>query len=252
MALQRRIGGQPQHPIDPVVSAPVEDFRAGVVRIGAQQDLDPGPMGAQGADEATQKGADLMPARPLARAQQRGDKTPLPIEHDNRLEAVIIVEGVEQAQLLPAMHAVESIVDIEHDALRHLPERGAVLLDQRPPQAQQRPHVGQVFQPRDGRLRAQFRIRGRTIQRQLEHRVGAQRIGIIAVLVSGGDHQHAKADHLGQPVRNPLRRTRVPQARGQAIGQSQPTFDLAQGQQSAFRRQPAAIKTGNHGLALNR
>src|SRR5438552_17814719 len=39
MALQRRIGGQPQHPIDPVVSAPVEDFRAGVVRIGAQQDL---------------------------------------------------------------------------------------------------------------------------------------------------------------------------------------------------------------------
>src|SRR5438094_10013738 len=33
---------------------------AGVVRIGAQQDLDPGPMGAQGADEATQKGADLM------------------------------------------------------------------------------------------------------------------------------------------------------------------------------------------------
>src|SRR5438874_6262615 len=39
MAPQRRIGSQPQHPIDPVLSAPVEDFRAGVVRIGAQQSL---------------------------------------------------------------------------------------------------------------------------------------------------------------------------------------------------------------------
>ena len=52
------------------------------MKIGAQQDLDPKPIGPQGADEAAQKGADLM----LARAQQGGDKTPLPIEHDNRLK----------------------------------------------------------------------------------------------------------------------------------------------------------------------
>src|SRR5947207_7272408 len=78
MALQRRIGGQPQHPIDPVVSAPVEDFRAGVVRIGAQQDLDPGPMGAQGADEATQKGADLMPAGRLPGRNSAVTKRPSP------------------------------------------------------------------------------------------------------------------------------------------------------------------------------
>src|SRR4051812_4105268 len=55
----------------------------------------------------------------------------------NRLKAIIVVVGVEQAQLLPAMHPVESVVDIEHDTLRHLPERGAVLLDQRAPEAQQ-------------------------------------------------------------------------------------------------------------------
>ncbi len=154
--------------------------------------------------------------------------------------------------MLAAVHAVESVVDIEHDALRHLAERGTVLLDQRPPQSQQRPCVGQVFQPRDRRLRAQFLIRGQPIQRQFEHRVGTQRIGIVAVFITGGDHQHAKADDLGQPVHNTLRRTRVLHARGQAVGQSQPTFDLAQGQQSAFRRQPAAVKTGDHGLALNR
>jgi hypothetical protein len=49
--------------------------------------------------------------------------------------------------LLAAVHAVESVIDIEHDALRHLAELNAVLLDQRSPQTQQRPRVGQVFQP---------------------------------------------------------------------------------------------------------
>src|ERR1700674_174801 len=97
MAAQRRIGSQPQQPIDPVFSAPVEDFRAGVVRIGAQQNLDPRPEGADGANETAQEGADLVAAWPLARAQQRGDETPLAIKHDDRLEAVIVMKGVEQA-----------------------------------------------------------------------------------------------------------------------------------------------------------
>jgi hypothetical protein len=73
--------------------------------------------------------------------------------------------GVEQAQLLLAMHAVKGIVDIEHDALRHLPKRAAILLDQRPPEAQQGPNVGQVLQPRDRRLRAQFFIRRQAVER---------------------------------------------------------------------------------------
>jgi len=95
-----------------------------------------------------------VPARPLAGPQQCGHKPPLAVKDDNRLEAVIVVEGVEQAQLLAAMHPVEGVVDIEDDALRHPPERGVVLLDQRPAEAQQRPHIRQVFQPRDRRLRA--------------------------------------------------------------------------------------------------
>ena len=67
------------------------------MRIGAQQDLDPRPEAAEGADEAAQEGADLMAAWPFARAQQRGDETPLAIKHDDRLEAVIVMKGVEQA-----------------------------------------------------------------------------------------------------------------------------------------------------------
>jgi hypothetical protein len=111
-------------------------------------------MAADGANQAAHKAADLYPARPLARPQQRGHEPPLVVKHNDRLEAVIVVVGVEQAQLLAAVHPVEGVVDIEHDALRHLPERAAVLLDQRPAEAQQRPHIRQVFQPRDRRLRA--------------------------------------------------------------------------------------------------
>jgi hypothetical protein len=47
-------------------------------------------------------------------------------EHHDGLEAVVVVVGVEQPELLAAMHGVERIVDVEHDAPGHLPERRAV------------------------------------------------------------------------------------------------------------------------------
>ena len=87
---------------------------------------------------------------------------------------------------------------------------------------------GQVFQPRDGRLRAQILARGQTIERQFEHPVAAQRVGVVAVLIAGSDHQHAKPDDFGQAMRDLLRRPRVLEIPGQPVGQSQPGFDLAQ------------------------
>ena len=65
---------------------------------------------------------------------------------NDRLEAVIVMVGIEQAKLLTAVHPVERIVDIEHDTLRHRPERAAVLVNQGPAEAQQRPPIGQIFQ----------------------------------------------------------------------------------------------------------
>jgi len=91
-------------------------------KYGAQQDLDPGPSRADRADradEATLESANLTPARALARPQQRGLEAALAVEHNDRLEPVIVVIGVEQPQLLLAMNPVEGVVDIEDDALRH-------------------------------------------------------------------------------------------------------------------------------------
>jgi hypothetical protein len=197
--------------------------------VGAQQNLDTGPVSADGADEAADKAANLHPAGALAGPQQGSDETSLAVEDDNWLEAVIVIEGVEQAQLLAAVHSVERVVDVEHDALRHGAERAAILLDERPPEAQQRPHVGQVFQPRDGRLRAQLGARRQAVEGQLEHRVAAQPAGVVAVLVAGSDHQHAEPDDLGQAMHDLLRHPRVLQAAGQTVGQSQPALNLAQG-----------------------
>jgi chemotaxis signal transduction protein len=42
----------------------------------------------------------------------------LAVEYNNRLEAVLIVMGVEQRQLLAAVDSVERVVEIKRDAFR--------------------------------------------------------------------------------------------------------------------------------------
>src|SRR5512132_786390 len=65
VALPRAGRGQAEHVVDAVLLAPVEDFRAGIVAVGAQQNLHLRPGGADRADEAAQKRPDLDALRPL-------------------------------------------------------------------------------------------------------------------------------------------------------------------------------------------
>jgi hypothetical protein len=80
----------------------------------------------------------------------------------------------------------------------------------------------------------------------------AQRVGVVAVLVAGRDHQHAEAQDRGDAVPDALRRTRVVEAGGEALGQAKPTLDLAQGQQAAVGGQLPAVEAGDQGLAGDR
>jgi len=66
--------------------------------------------------------------------------------------------GVEQPQLLAVMHSIERVIDVEHDAARHLTEALAIVVDHGTPHAQQSTCIRQVLQTRDGRLRAQIAI----------------------------------------------------------------------------------------------
>ena len=55
-------------------------------------------LSADGADQATDKAADLVPARPLAGPQHGGHKAPLAVKDDDRLAAVIaviVMKGIE-------------------------------------------------------------------------------------------------------------------------------------------------------------
>ena len=159
--------------------------------------------------------------------------------------------GVEQPQLLAAVDRVERVVDIERDPFGNLGERLAIEIDHRPTHSQQGANVGQVLQPRDCRLRAQFAIRRRQIERHLEHRIAAQGIGVVAVLVAGADHQQPKANDVRQAVGDLLGRARINHAGGEPIRDPKPLFDFAQRQNAAIRRQQAAVEFDHDRFAGN-
>ena len=141
----------------------------------------------------------------------------------DRQEAAAVVVGMEQRQLLLAVHPVLGVVDVEHDPARHLLEAVAEQLDHGRHHALERGRPGQVLQPAHRRLRAQIGAAlGQPADRQLERRIGAQRVAVVGVGVAGGDQQRAKADHLGQPVAHPLGRPRVLDAARQPLGQAEP------------------------------
>jgi len=52
-------------------------------------------------------------------------------------------------------------------------------------------------------------------------------------------------------VLDPLRRARVREASRQPIGHAEPALDLAKGQQSTLRGQPATVKASDHSFALH-
>ena len=79
-----------------------------------------------------------------------------------------------------------------------------------------------------------------------------RRIGVVAVFVARRDHQQPKADDVGERVRDLVRRARVFDAGGHAIGDAKALLDLAQNQNPAVRRQQTAIEFGDDRLAGNR
>jgi hypothetical protein len=73
---------------------------------------------------------------------------PVLVVYNDRLETVLVVMAIEQAQLLLAVNGIEGVINIQHDPLWHLPEPGAVEIDQSAAHAQQGTGIGQVLQAR--------------------------------------------------------------------------------------------------------
>src|SRR5512134_1306649 len=98
MPAERAGWGKAEDVVETVRFAPVEHLRAGVMAVGADQDLRLRPIRPDGADEAAEKGADLDALRPLRRAQEGGNEAAVAVKHDDRLESLFVVIGIEQAR----------------------------------------------------------------------------------------------------------------------------------------------------------
>ena len=170
----------------------------------------------------------------------------------DRQEAAAVIVSMEQRELLAAVDPVLGVVDVEHDAAGHGVEAVAEQLDHGGHHALERGRPGQVLEPAHGRLRAQLRAAlGQPADRHLEGRIGAQGIAVVGILVAGCDQQATEADHLGEPVPDPLGRPRVLEAAGQALSDAEMAFDLGQQQHATVRGQPSGIEGELHGLAGN-
>jgi hypothetical protein len=91
-------------------------------------------------------------------------------------------------------------------------------------------------------LRTQLAVFGQPVHRQLEQRIAPQAVGVVAVLVAGGDHQHAKADDLIEPVHDAPGRARVTDAGRETPGNPQPLLDLPQHQETPIRGHQCAVE----------
>jgi hypothetical protein len=144
-------------------------------------------------------------------------------------------------------------LEVEHDAARHLLEAGAKQLDHGRHHPLERRRPGQVLEPAHRRLRARIHPRRRQpAARQLERRVGAQDIAVVAARVTGGDQQGAQADHLRQLMGHPPRVAGTLDAAREAIGDAEPALDLRQHQHPGIRGQPAAVERDMYRLAADR
>lgn len=114
---QRRGGGDAEDEVDPRRAAEVQHLGRAEVAVGTDEDLYARPVTADRAHGVAEKAARLGAGGATCRAQHDGDGPALAVERHEGLEAVFVV-GVEETLLLPGMHRVEGVVEVEHDAAR--------------------------------------------------------------------------------------------------------------------------------------
>jgi hypothetical protein len=101
-----RLGaGQAKDVVDAVLLTPGHRLGAGVMAVAAEGDVRVGPAPANVPNQAAQMGTNLNTARRLAGAQHnRNRPAALDVVDVDRQKAVLVVMGVEQRELLAAMH----------------------------------------------------------------------------------------------------------------------------------------------------
>ena len=243
---QRPGAGQAEQVIDAIVLAPSHRLGPGVMAIAPERDAGVAPAFADMAHEAAQMRAHLDAARRLAGPQHHGDRAArLRVVDMDGQETTLIIVGVEQRKLLMAARHVARVVDVERDARRRRRVGRQPLVDQRIGQADRVLQRRRVLHPRQRRLRAQVGAGlRRSPARQLERRIGAQKIQVVGVLVAAGDGVDARPDHVRAGVKDARRITAVGKAARQPVRDAKTAFGHRQQHHPAIRGQPPAVESG--------
>ena len=252
-AVQRGVAGQAEDVVDAVRLAPGHGLGPAVVAVAPESQPGARPVPADAAHQVLEEGADLDPGRRLAGAQEnRHRPAALDMIDVDGEEAPRVVKGVEQRQLLLAVHRIAGVVDVERDRRRRDREGAAEDVDQGGRQARHLDAGRRVLKPAHGGLGTQRApALRRPAGRQLDQGIVAQGVAVVGILVSAGDREHAEAEHRRQAMDHPFRVAPLPDAARQRLGQAEPAFRRAQQDQAAVRRNRTAREIGGHLLALN-
>jgi hypothetical protein len=140
-------------------------------------------------------------------------------------------------------HFVDGVVDIERDRLRRLREARAELVDERKAHARDSLQGWRVLEPADGRLRGERDAAvGRTADRDLHQGIVPQSAQIVAVLIAAGDGERPHAHEIDVGMDDPRRIAPVAHRFRDSLRHPEPPVGLAQEQEPAVRREPAAAK----------
>jgi hypothetical protein len=151
--VQGGILGQAENVLNAVPLAPLHGLPPAIVAVATNGDDGVGPVHPDAVHETAQMGSHLLAAGSLAGAQD-GDNAMAGgrvIDMDG-LEAPLIVMGVEQRQLLMAMHDIGGVVEIEGDGIWRTVVTSAPQVHRGVPQSDQRAQVRRVLPARHRRL----------------------------------------------------------------------------------------------------
>jgi hypothetical protein len=205
--------------------------------VTSNGDVGFGPVSADAPHQATEKLAHLLARRGLAGSQDhRHRPARCGIVDMNRQKAALVVMGVPLRPLLVAMHDVDRVVDVQHHRLRWLRIALAPDVDERVSKTDDLPQCRCVLPARDGRLRAQVPAGvGQASARQLEGRVPAQPVEVVAIRVAAPDRQHAGAQHIGDCVPDVRGIARVGNKSRECLSNSAPAIGKCQQHHAAVR-----------------
>ena len=250
---QHLVAGEPEDVADVVGLAERHDLVPAVMAVAPDGDLRCRPMQVQAVDQSAQMAGDLAARGRLAGTQDDGDRSACDrIVDVNGQKTALVVMGVEQRQLLMAMHDINGVIDIQRHRSRWRSVRGAVEIDHDAHQPDDLAPARCVLPTAHGRLRAQAHRRfGQPSDRQLERRIVAQMIEIVGIFVAGRNRQNAREKNVPQRMRHPRRIARIVDRRRQFLGNTEALCSLRQEHHAAIGTDPAAIKSGANFLATH-